>query len=140
MRVLIFIYFLQKLVNFATLREYFMTSESLVLFFIVGVVLVGGAVLFSTFVAPSVSNTPAKFEPYECGIPTQGSTWIQFNVGYYLFAIIYLVFDVETVFIFPWGVVMRELRMQAFVEIIIFFLILGLGLLYAWKKKALKWV
>ena len=116
-----------------------MSSEWLVLFFIVGVVLVGGAIVFSALVAPKSFN-PVKLEPYECGIPSEGPAWIQFNVGYYLFAIIFLVFDVETVFIFPWGVVMREVGIRAFVEILIFFLILGLGLLYAWKKGALKWV
>jgi NADH-quinone oxidoreductase subunit A len=116
-----------------------MSSESLVLFFIIGIILVGGAVVFSTFIAPSSLN-PAKSEPYECGIPVQSPAWIQFNVGYYLFAIIYLVFDVETVFIFPWGVVMHEIGMRAFVEILIFFVILGLGLLYAWRKNALRWV
>jgi NADH-quinone oxidoreductase subunit A len=115
-----------------------MNSESLVLFFIVGVVLVGSAIVFSALVAPKSFN-PVKFEPYECGIPSEGPAWIQFNVGYYLFAIIFLVFDVETVFIFPWGVVMKDLGMQAFIEILIFFFILGLGLLYAWRKGALKW-
>jgi NADH-quinone oxidoreductase subunit A len=116
-----------------------MSSESLVLFFIIGVILVGGAIVFSALVAPKSFN-PVKMEPYECGIPSEGPAWIQFNVGYYLFAIIFLIFDVETVFIFPWGVVMKELKMQAFIEILIFFFILGLGLLYAWKKGALKWV
>ncbi|MFN8254672.1 MAG: NADH-quinone oxidoreductase subunit A [Bacteroidales bacterium] len=116
-----------------------MSSESLVLFFIIGVVLVGGAILFSTFAAPKSSN-PAKLEPYECGIPVKAGSWIQFNVGYYLFSIIYLVFDVEIVFIYPWGTVMKEIGMAAFVEIVIFFVILGLGLAYAWKKKALTWV
>jgi NADH-quinone oxidoreductase subunit A len=66
-------------------------------------------------------------------------TWLQFNVGYYLFAILFLVFDVETVLVFPWAVVMKETGMAAFIEIIIFFFILGLGLLYAWKKHALIW-
>lgn len=115
-----------------------MSSESLVLFFIIGVVLVGGAIVFASFLAPKSFN-PVKLEPYECGIPSEGPAWIQFNVGYYLFAIIYLIFDVETVFIFPWGVVMQEVGMRAFVEILIFFAILGLGLLYAWRKGALKW-
>jgi NADH-quinone oxidoreductase subunit A len=115
-----------------------MNNESLILFFIVAVVLVGGAIIFSRLVSPT-SFTPQKIEPYECGIPTKGPTWLQFNVGYYLFAIIFLVFDVETVFVFPWAVVMKELGMVAFIEIIIFFFILILGLLYAWKKQALKW-
>jgi NADH-quinone oxidoreductase subunit A len=115
-----------------------MSAESLILFFIVGAFLVGFAIVFATYVAPNSTN-PQKAEPYECGIPTEGLTWLQFNVGYYLFAIIFLVFDVESVFIFPWAVVMKELGMTAFIEIVIFFFVLGLGLLYAWKKGALKW-
>ena len=115
-----------------------MSSESLILFFIVAVVLVGGALIFSSLVPPTSKN-PQKSEPYESGIPTIGKTWLQFNVGYYLFAILFLVFDVETVFLFPWAVVMKTLQMQAFIEILIFFFILGLGLLYAWKKHALIW-
>ena len=126
--------------NFATtsVKRFTMSAESLILFFIVGAFLVGGAIVFSIFVAPTSTN-PSKAEPYECGIPTEGLTWLQFNVGYYLFAIIFLVFDVESVFIFPWAVVMKELGMTAFIEIVIFFFVLGLGLLYAWKKGALKW-
>ena len=116
-----------------------MSSEMLILFFVVAIVLVGGAIVFSSLASPRSLN-PAKSEPYECGIPTEGPAWIQFNVGYYLFAIIYLIFDVETVFLFPWATVMRNIGMRAFVEIIIFFFILGIGLLYAWKKKALRWV
>jgi NADH:ubiquinone oxidoreductase subunit 3 (subunit A) len=115
-----------------------MSGEFLILFFIVAVVLVAGAVIFSHFAAPSSTN-PVKHDPYECGIPTKGLTWLQFNVGYYLFAIIFLVFDVETVFVFPWAVVMKDLGMPAFIEIVIFFFVLVLGLLYAWKKKALIW-
>ncbi|MEI6122980.1 MAG: NADH-quinone oxidoreductase subunit A [Bacteroidota bacterium] len=115
-----------------------MNNESLVLFFIVAVALVGLAVGFSMIIPPKSSNA-VKSEPYECGIETKGTTWVQFNVGYYLFAIVYLVFDVETVFIFPWAVVMKTVGIRAFVEILIFFFILGLGLVYAWKKGALKW-
>ena len=115
-----------------------MTSESLILFFIVGLVLVGGAILFSSFIAPKSTNLQ-KSEAYECGVPTKGITWLQFNVGYYLFALLFLVFEVETVFIFPWAVVMKQIGMVAFIEILIFFAILGLGLLYAWKKHALIW-
>ena len=116
-----------------------MANEPLLLFFIIGVILVGGAIIFSHYFAPNSTNE-AKSEAYECGIPAKNKAWIQFNVGYYLFAIIYLVFDVEIAFIIPWAVVMKELGMVAFVEIIIFFSVLGLGLLYALKKGALKWV
>ena len=115
-----------------------MNNEWLVLFFLVGAIFVGGVLVLSRYVAPRSYN-PQKGEPYESGIPTKGITWLQFNVGYYLFAILFLVFDVETVFIFPWAVVMKESGMVAFIEIVIFFFILGLGLLYAWKKHALIW-
>jgi len=64
---------------------------------------------------------------------------VQYNVGYYLFALIFLVFDVEIVFLYPWAAVLREVGMIAFVEILFFIIILFLGLLYAWKKGALKW-
>lgn len=115
-----------------------MSAEYLIVFFIVAVVLVGGALVFSSFIPPTSTN-PVKSETYECGIPTTGLSWLQFNVGYYMFALLFLVFDVEIVFVFPWGVVMKEIGLVAFVEILIFFIILGLGLLYAWKKHALIW-
>ncbi len=116
-----------------------MGIEAVVLFFIVGLVLVGSAVIFAQIFAPRSENH-SKFEAYECGIPVKGGSWMQFNVGYYMYALIYLVFDVEVVFLFPWAVVMRDMGMAAFVEVVIFFFILGLGLAYAWKKKALKWL
>ncbi len=115
-----------------------MNSENLILFFIVAVFLVGVAILVSSIFSPRSVNFQ-KSEPYECGIPTFGLSWLQFNVGYYLYAIIFLVFDVETVFVFPWATVMKATKMTGFVEIVIFMFILALGLLYAWKKKALKW-
>lgn len=115
-----------------------MDSEALIIFFFGGVLMVGVGVIVSNLLAPTSKN-PQKNEPYECGIPTQGPSMIQFKVGYYLFAILFLVFDVETVFIFPWAVVMKQIGLAAFIEILIFLLILGLGLIYAWKKKALKW-
>ncbi len=115
-----------------------MSAENLVLFFILGIFLVASGIAVASLIAPRSTNWQ-KHEPYECGIPTEGPTWVQFHVGYYLFAIIYLVFDVETVFLYPWGVVMRFIGLRAFIEILIFFIILGLGLFYAWKKGALKW-
>jgi NADH-quinone oxidoreductase subunit A len=115
-----------------------MNAQHLIVFFITGAFLVGVAIILAAFVAPRSMN-PQKGEPYECGIPTKGITWLQFNVGYYLFAILFLVFDVESVFVFPWAVVMKDFGMVGFVEIVIFFIILILGLLYAWKKHALIW-
>lgn len=115
-----------------------MGIEAILIFTIAGLALVGGGILVSMLVAPKL-DTKVKSEPFECGIETFGSAWLQFRVGYYLFAILFLLFDVETVFLFPWAVVMKDLGLVAFVEAVIFLLILGLGLLYAWKKDALKW-
>jgi len=100
--------------------------------------LVGGAIIFSALVAPTSTNLQ-KDESYECGIPTYGISWLQFNIGYYLFAILFLIFEVEAIFLFPWAVVVKELGMVAFIEVMVFIFILGLGLMYAWKKKALIW-
>ncbi len=106
--------------------------------FVTALVLVGAALLIAWFVAPRSQNLH-KGEPYECGIPTRGSSWMQFRVGYYLFAILYLVFDVETVLLFPWAIIMKDLGPQGLVSVSFFLVILTLGLAYAWKKGALKW-
>ncbi|HSI90936.1 MAG TPA: NADH-quinone oxidoreductase subunit A [Adhaeribacter sp.] len=115
-----------------------MGSEALIVFLLAGVVLVAGANFLSNLISPK-SDNPAKREPYESGMTTIGPTWVQFKVGYYLFAILFLIFDVEIAFLFPWAVVYKDLGAVAFVEITIFLFILGLGLAYAWKKGALKW-
>jgi len=111
---------------------------AIIVFFISGVVLVAGANALSNLVSPK-SDNPAKREPYESGMKTIGPTWVQFKVGYYLFAILFLLFDVEVAFLVPWAVVFKEVGTVALVEILIFLSILGLGLAYAWKKGALKW-
>ena len=102
-------------------------------------VLVSAGLVASLLLAPhrpgGVKNTP-----YECGEKTIGSSWIQFNVAYYLFALIFLVFDVEAAFLFPWAVVFREVGLFGFIEVGIFILILVLGAIYAWRKGVLEWV
>ena len=103
-----------------------------------GAALVFLAMWIAGLISPRSFN-PQKEEPYECGIPTRGQSMSQFRVGYYLFAILFLMFDVETVFLFPWAVQMRSLGAQGLVSIVIFFSILVLGLVYAWKKGALEW-
>ncbi len=115
-----------------------MGSEAIIVFLLAGIVLIAGANFLSNLISPKSDNTQ-KREPYESGMQTIGSTWVQFKVGYYLYAILFLVFDVEVAFLFPWAVVFKEVGTVALVEIIIFLFILGLGLLYAWKKGALKW-
>ena len=99
----------------------------------------GMAMLISKLVLKT-THSKAKGEPYECGIPTIGPSWIQFSVGYYLFALIFLIFDVELIFLFPWAVVVKKVGWIALVEILIFIFVLFMGFLYAHKKKALKWM
>jgi NADH-quinone oxidoreductase subunit A len=106
--------------------------------FLTALTLVGAALIVAWFVSPRSSNL-LKGQPYECGIPTRGDSWMQFRVGYYLFAILYLVFDVETVLLFPWAVIMKNLGAQGLVCVSFFLAVLTLGLAYAWKKGALKW-
>jgi NADH:ubiquinone oxidoreductase subunit 3 (subunit A) len=115
-----------------------MGSEAIIVFLLAGIVLVAGANFLSNLLSPKSDNVQ-KREPYESGMTTIGPTWVQFKVGYYLYAILFLVFDVEVAFLIPWAVVFKEIGIVAFVEIIIFLVILGLGLAYAWKKGALKW-
>lgn len=103
-----------------------------------GVALVALALWIAGLISPRSFN-PQKGEPYECGIPTRGTSQAQFKVGYYLFAILFLMFDVETVFLYPWTVRMRELGAQGLISIAVFFGILVLGLVYAWRKGALEW-
>ncbi len=104
----------------------------------VAVVLVGVALLIAMWLAPRSVN-PLKGDVYECGIPTRGKSWMQFRVGYYLFAILYLIFDVETVLLFPWAVVMRDMGPSGLASVVFFLVVLTLGLAYAWRKGALKW-
>lgn len=115
-----------------------MGSSALILLLLVGIAFAGGGILLSKALAKTSINKQ-KGLPYECGIPTIGTSWIQFNVGYYLFALIFLVFDVELVFMYPWAVVVKEVGLVALIEIIVFMFILFMGFLYAWKKGALKW-
>ena len=103
-----------------------------------GVGLVALALWLAGLISPRSFN-PQKGEAYECGIPTRGESMSQFKVGYYLYAILFLMFDVETVFLFPWAVRMRELGTQGILSIAVFFGILVLGLVYAWRKGALEW-
>ena len=116
-----------------------MGSVSMVILIIAAIAFSGIAILISKVVLKATTNKQ-KGEPYECGIPTTGKTWIQLNVGYYLFALLFLIFDVELVFLYPWAVVAKSSGWIALVEIVIFFFILFLGFLYAHKKGALKWM
>lgn len=115
-----------------------MGAASLILLIICGLVFAGGALLVSRLITPGSKNAQ-KGEAYECGVETKGHSQIQFNIGYYLFTLVFLIFDVELVFLYPWAVVVKSIGFIAFVEIVIFLFVLFMGFLYAHKKGALKW-
>ncbi|MBD3299227.1 MAG: NADH-quinone oxidoreductase subunit A [candidate division Zixibacteria bacterium] len=107
-------------------------------FLIVGVGFVLFTLLLSKIFRPSDPN-PIKQSTYECGEEPFGPSWIQFNVRFYIFALMFVIFDVEAIFLFPWAIAYQSLGLFAFVEMLIFISILLFGLAYAWKKGLLKW-
>jgi NADH:ubiquinone oxidoreductase subunit 3 (subunit A) len=111
------------------------------LFFIVGLIIPVGAIGVAWILGPKKPN-PIKQSTYECGIEPVGEGWVQFKAQYYIFALVFLVFDVETVFLFPWAVKLGQLETGLFVAVegIVFVLILIAGLVYAWRKGMLEWV
>lgn len=108
------------------------------LFLVLGMVLPGVALVVSWLVAPKKPN-PIKQSTYECGVETVGDAWVQYKAEYYIFALAFLIFDVETVFLFPWAMALDKLPLFAVVEGIIFILILLVGLMYLWRKGELEW-
>jgi NADH-quinone oxidoreductase subunit A len=105
--------------------------------------LITGFVAIVLVVARLISpsrRSSTKAQNYETGETTVTDPWRPFPVRYYVFALLFLIFDVEAAFLYPWAVIYRELGVYGFVEMVIFVCILGVGLIYAWKKGALKWV
>jgi NADH-quinone oxidoreductase subunit A len=96
------------------------------------------AVFFSYLLGPRRVD-PVKAAPYECGMISIGPTHQAIPIKYYIFAMLFLVFDLEVVFLYPWAVVFRELKLFGFLEMMIFIFILLLGFIYVWKKGALEW-
>jgi NADH:ubiquinone oxidoreductase subunit 3 (subunit A) len=116
-----------------------MGSASLIALTLAAILFSAGGILVAKLLVKGSSNTQ-KGQAYECGIPSVGSPWNQFNIGYYLFALIFLIFDVELIFLYPWAVVVKKMGLVALAEIIVFLYILFMGFLYAHKKGALKWM
>jgi NADH-quinone oxidoreductase subunit A len=108
-------------------------------FLLLGVVFVAGGYLTARMLRPSRPN-PAKNSTYECGEEAVGSAWVKFNIRFYVVALIFIIFDVEVVFLFPWAAVFRQLGSFALIEALVFAGILILGLVYAWAKGDLDWV
>jgi NADH-quinone oxidoreductase subunit A len=113
----------------------------------VGAIAIAGALLVSAvFVLNRLMRPrkprPEKLTTYECGIDPVGQGWSQTQIRYYIFAFLFVIFDVESVFLFPWAVVFEDFQNagQVLIEMVIFIGILAVGLLYAWKKKVLEWI
>ncbi len=112
---------------------------AVLLFIVLGIVLLSVLLAVSRIIAPS-KPTREKLDTYECGEEPEGPAMIQFNIRFYVIALIFLIFDVEVVFLFPWAAVFKDMGLVAFVEMALFLLILIVGLAYVWKKADLDWV
>lgn len=108
------------------------------IFFVIGAIFVAGGLIAAWLVRPHRSY-PNKLTSYECGEEPVGDSWVRFNVRFYVVALIFLIFDVEVVFLFPWAVVYQKLGLYAFVEMMIFLAILLVGYVYVWGKGDLDW-
>jgi NADH-quinone oxidoreductase subunit A len=115
-----------------------MNFTLLITVLLTAITLVAGAYVVAKLIGPRSYNK-VKGEPYECGIPTHGTSWIPVGIGFYLFAILFLMFDVETVFLYPWAVVVKDFGVMALLSIGFFLVVLVLGLAYAWRKGDLEW-
>jgi NADH-quinone oxidoreductase subunit A len=106
---------------------------------LVAVVFALAPLLIVRIIAPRKKSL-AKGDAYECGVRTYGETWVRFRIQYYIYALMFVIFDIETVFLFPWAVSYAGLGTFALVEMVIFLMILMVGLIYAWAKGVLRWV
>lgn len=120
------------------MEDFYRSYGTLVALAVAGVGLVTVAILLARAVAPR-RQLPEKLTTYECGIDPVGTGWSQTQIRYYIYAFLFVIFDVESVFLFPWAVVFERLGMFAVVEMGIFITILGVGLLYAYRKGVLRW-
>jgi len=114
------------------------TYGPVALFLIVAVIFPVIPLVLTRFVAPSNPN-PVKLEPYESGMPTIGPTQVQFPIRYYLYGLMFVIFDVEVIYLFPWALVYDKLPLVAAIDMAIFILLLLAGLAYAWRKRAFEW-
>lgn len=110
-----------------------------------GILLAGGfvfviaATIFASFVSPT-RVTKEKLQTYESGETPIGSAWVQYPLGFYIFALLFVAFDVDIVFIVTWAIIFKQLSLFGFFEILFFIIVLALGLVYAWKKGVTRWI
>jgi len=118
--------------------NYFARYLPLLLHFTIATVIAGAIVTLSWLIGQHKPNR-AKLSPYECGVPPVGDARERFSVKFYMVAMLFVLFDVEAVFLYPWAVILRELKMFGFWEMIVYIAIFLVGLFYVWKKGVLDW-
>ncbi|GMQ77573.1 MAG: NADH-quinone oxidoreductase subunit A [Anaerolineae bacterium] len=112
--------------------------QFIALFAVIAIIFPGAPLMMASLINPKKPN-PIKQQTYECGMETVGDTWIQFKVQYYIFALIFVVFDLEAVFLFPIASAFDQLTLFAIFEVVLFVVILLVALGYAWRRGALEW-
>ena len=110
------------------------------IFIVLAIILLIAPLVIQSLISPRFNKGGDKLEIYECGELPEGSAWVQFNIRFYIIALIFIIFDVEVVFLFPWAVVFKDIGLLAFIEVMIFLSILVVGFIYVWMKGDLDWV
>jgi len=110
------------------------------IFIVLAIILLVAPLIIQSLISPKFNKGGDKLEIYECGELPEGSAWVQFNIRFYIIALVFIIFDVEVVFLFPWAVVFKDIGLLAFVEVMIFLSILIVGFIYVWMKGDLDWV
>lgn len=113
--------------------------QGLLLFIVAGILMVLGALVAGSFVRPKVRH-PEKDEPYECGEPAIGSSWVQFDLRFYVVALVFVIFDVEIALLYPWAVVFKSAGLAGLWDMLFFFGVLVVGFIYLWHAGYLDWV
>jgi NADH-quinone oxidoreductase subunit A len=114
--------------------------SGVLIFLVVGLAILVFTLLLSRWLQAKGTPGKDKYIPYECGEIPEGSAWIRFNIRFYVVALIFIIFDVEIVFLLPWAVVFKKLGPFAFLEGVVFIAILAVGLAYVWRRRDLDWV
>ena len=112
----------------------------IIIFILLAIALVILPLILQGLMSPRKNKGGDKLLSYECGELPEGSAWVKFNIRFYIIALIFIIFDVEVIFMFPWAVVFQDLGLLAFVELMLFLLILLVGFAYVWVKSDLDWV
>ena len=112
----------------------------IIIFTVMATILVVVPLILQSLLSPKHNKGGDKLIPYECGELPEGSAWVKFNIRFYIIALIFIIFDVEVVFMFPWAVVFQDMGLVAFIEMFIFIAILLVGFAYVWVNNDLDWV